>query len=119
MSPFCSHSRSLIQLSRPAFLRSGITARFWTYLPDRCGRCALAARDAERKHTRKDRDPELSEEAAAAQREAIQKYFAPAEGVLDYLKDIRHPTLVVNGSNDVMVPTVNSYVLQRTCRTRS
>jgi pimeloyl-ACP methyl ester carboxylesterase len=67
----------------------------------------------ERKHARKDRDPELSEEAAAAQREAIQKYFAPAEGVLDYLKDIRQPTLVVNGSNDVMVPTVNSYVLQQ------
>ena len=67
----------------------------------------------ERKHARKDRDPELSEEAAAAQREAIQKYFAPAEGVLDYLKDIRQPTLVVNGSNDVMVPTVNSYILQQ------
>ena len=66
----------------------------------------------ERKHARKDRDPELSEEAAA-QREAIQKYFAPAEGVLDYLKDIRQPTLVVNGSNDVMVPTVNSFVLQQ------
>ena len=67
----------------------------------------------ERKHARKDRDPELSEEAAAAQREAIQKYFAPAEGVLDYLKDIRQPTLVVNGSTDVMVPTVNSYILQQ------
>src|SRR6202043_1447163 len=50
---------------------------------------------------------------AGAQREAIQKYFAPAEGVLDYLKDIRQPTLVVNGSNDVMVPTVNSYVLEQ------
>jgi pimeloyl-ACP methyl ester carboxylesterase len=49
-------------------------------------------------------------EAAAAQREAINKYCAPAESVLDYLKDIRQPTLVVNGSTDVMVPTVNSYI---------
>jgi pimeloyl-ACP methyl ester carboxylesterase len=67
----------------------------------------------ERKLAREDRDPELSEEAAAAQREAIGKYVAPAESVLDYLKDIRQPTLVVNASTDVMVPTVNSYILQQ------
>jgi pimeloyl-ACP methyl ester carboxylesterase len=66
-----------------------------------------------RKLLRKDRDPEVSEEAAAAQREAIGKYTAPAESVLDYLKDIRPPTLVVQGSNDVIVPTVNSYILQQ------
>ena len=66
-----------------------------------------------RKLLRKDRDPEVSEEAAAAQREAIGKYYAPAESILDYLKDIRQPTLVVQGSNDVIVPTVNSYVLQQ------
>jgi pimeloyl-ACP methyl ester carboxylesterase len=62
---------------------------------------------------RKDRDPEVSGEAAAAQREAIIKYYAPAESVLGYLKDIRQPTLVVQGSNDVIVPTVNSYILQQ------
>src|SRR5271169_2517495 len=66
-----------------------------------------------RKLRRKDRDPEVSEEAAAAQREAIGKYITPAAGVLDYLKDIRQPTLVVQGSNDVIIPTVNSYVLQQ------
>ena len=66
-----------------------------------------------RKLLRRDRDPEVSEEAAAAQREAINKYYAPAESVLDYLKDIRQPTLVVQGSNDVIVPTVNSYILQQ------
>ena len=71
-----------------------------------------------RKSLRKDRDPEVSEEAAAAQREAIGKYYAPAESVLDYLKDIRQPTLIVQGSNDVIVPTVNSSC-SRTCRTRS
>jgi pimeloyl-ACP methyl ester carboxylesterase len=66
-----------------------------------------------RKLLRKDRDPEVSEEAAAAQREAIGKYYAPAEYVLDYLKDIRQPTLIVQGSNDVIVPTMNSYILQQ------
>jgi len=66
-----------------------------------------------RKHLRKDRDPEVSEEAGAAQREAIGKYIAPAENVLDYLKDIRQPTLIVQGSNDVIIPTVNSYLLQQ------
>ena len=49
----------------------------------------------------------------AAQREAIGKYIAPAESVLDYLKDIRQPTLIVQGSNDVIIPTVNSYLLQQ------
>ncbi len=67
----------------------------------------------ERKLLRQDRDPEVSEEAAAAQREAIGKYSAPAKSVLAYLKDIRQPTLIVQGSNDVIVPTVNSYILQQ------
>jgi pimeloyl-ACP methyl ester carboxylesterase len=66
-----------------------------------------------RKSLRKDRDPEVSDEAAAAQREAITKYYAPTESALDYLKTIRQPTLIVQGSNDVVVPTVNSYVLQQ------
>jgi pimeloyl-ACP methyl ester carboxylesterase len=67
----------------------------------------------ERKLLRTDRDPEVSEEAAAAQREAIGKYMAPADNVFDYLKNIRQPTLIVQGSNDVIVPTVNSYILQQ------
>jgi pimeloyl-ACP methyl ester carboxylesterase len=66
-----------------------------------------------RKLLRQDRDPEVSAEAAAAQREAIGKYIAPAEGVLAYLKDIHQPTLIVQGSNDVIIPTVNSYILQQ------
>jgi pimeloyl-ACP methyl ester carboxylesterase len=67
----------------------------------------------ERKLSRDDRDPEVSEEAASAQRDAIGKYMAPAESVFDYLKNIRQPTLIVQGSNDVIVPTVNSYILQQ------
>jgi pimeloyl-ACP methyl ester carboxylesterase len=66
-----------------------------------------------RKLLRKDRDPEVTDEAGAAQREAITKYYRPAASALDYLKDIRQPTLIVQGSNDVIVPTVNSYILQQ------
>ena len=55
----------------------------------------------------------MSEEAAAAQREAIGRYIAPAESVLAYLKDIQQPTLIVQGKNDLIIPTVNSYILQQ------
>ena len=82
------------------------------FSPSPSGRAAGFA-FLKRKLLRKDRDPEVSEEAAAAQREAINKYYAPAENVLAYLKEIRQPTLIVQGSNDVIVPTVNSYTLQQ------
>jgi pimeloyl-ACP methyl ester carboxylesterase len=82
------------------------------FSPSPSGRAAGLA-FLKRKLLRKDRDPEASEDAATAQREAITKYYAPAESVLDYLKEIRQPTLIVQGSNDVIVPTVNSYILQQ------
>ena len=56
------------------------------FSPSPSGRAAGLA-FLKRKLLRKDRDPEVSEEAAAAQREAISKYYAPAESVLDYLKE--------------------------------
>jgi len=34
-------------------------------------------------------------------------------GSYDYLTGIAQPTLVVNGSNDIVVATVNSYILQQ------
>ena len=59
------------------------------------------------------RDPEVNEKVAPAQIEAIGKWGAPQEKSFDYLKSIRQPTLVVNGSTDVIVYTVNSYILQQ------
>jgi pimeloyl-ACP methyl ester carboxylesterase len=35
------------------------------------------------------------------------------DGVLDYLKDIGQPTLIVQGHNDVIAPTINSYTMQQ------
>ncbi len=69
----------------------------------------------ERKLRRQDRDPLVREQTVTAQLEAIGKYVAHGEqdSYLDYLKSIRQPTLVVQGSNDVIIPTYNSYVLQQ------
>jgi pimeloyl-ACP methyl ester carboxylesterase len=67
-----------------------------------------------RKLRRADRDPEVGEDAAARQREAIGDYIAGGERAQGQLRDIRLPTLVVQGSNDVIIPTRNSYVLQQT-----
>jgi pimeloyl-ACP methyl ester carboxylesterase len=59
------------------------------------------------------RDPEVSERVAPAQITAIGKWGAPRWGAFDYLRDIIHPTLVINGSHDVIVYTANSLILQR------
>jgi pimeloyl-ACP methyl ester carboxylesterase len=60
-----------------------------------------------------DRDPEVNDKVAPAQRAAIAKWAAPREHPYDYLKTIRQPTLVVNGSSDVIIYTVNSFILQQ------
>lgn len=67
----------------------------------------------ERKHRRTERDPEVSEDAASRQREAIANYTIGGDSVQHHLKDIRLPTLIVQGNNDVIFPTMNSYVLQQ------
>src|SRR3984893_4846612 len=61
----------------------------------------------------KDRDPEVNDKVAPAQRAAIAKWAAPRERPYDYLKAIQQPTLVVNGGNDVIIYTVNSFILQQ------
>ncbi len=67
----------------------------------------------ERKWRRQDRDPEVSTQTIAAQGEAIGKWIAPDEHALAYLKSIQQPVLVVQGSNDVIIPTAHSVTLQQ------
>jgi pimeloyl-ACP methyl ester carboxylesterase len=59
------------------------------------------------------RDPEADEKVAAAQLQALAKWGAPRERPYAYLKDIRQPTLIINGSQDVIIYTINSYILQQ------
>jgi pimeloyl-ACP methyl ester carboxylesterase len=59
------------------------------------------------------RDPEVNEKVAPAQIEAISEWGAPQEKPFEYLKSIRQPTLVVNGGKDVIIYSVNSFILQQ------
>src|ERR1700682_3005273 len=67
-----------------------------------------------RKHLRQEgRDPEVNDRVSPAQIEAMDKWGVQQRGSYDYLKKIKQPTLVVNGSNDVIMPTVNSFIMQQ------
>jgi pimeloyl-ACP methyl ester carboxylesterase len=70
---------------------------------------------SERKSWRKDdRDPEASPAVAKAQTAAIKSWGQQKKGErYGRLKEIKQPTLVFNGIDDVMIPTVNSYILTR------
>ena len=59
------------------------------------------------------RDPEVNDKVAPAQIEAIGKWGVHRQGSYEYLKTIRQPTLVINGDHDVIVYTINSYILQQ------
>src|SRR6202166_2875333 len=59
------------------------------------------------------RDPEVNDKVSAAQVEAMGKWGVQRKGSYDYLKTIKQPTLVVNGSNDVIMPTVTSFIMQQ------
>jgi pimeloyl-ACP methyl ester carboxylesterase len=60
-----------------------------------------------------DRDVPVSVETALAHRTAAGKWGAQRDDPFAYLHDIKHPVLVLNGSNDIVIATVNSYVLQQ------
>src|ERR1700732_3271448 len=67
-----------------------------------------------RTHLRQEgRDPEVNDKVSPAQVEAMDKWGVQQKGSYDYLKTIKQPTLVVNGSNDVIMPTVNSFIMQQ------
>ena len=60
-----------------------------------------------------DRDVPVSEATVAAHLAAAHEWGTAAPDSYDYLKRICHPALVVNGSDDIVVATVNSYILQQ------
>ncbi|MGF6812399.1 pimeloyl-ACP methyl ester carboxylesterase [Paraburkholderia sp. Clong3] len=59
------------------------------------------------------RDPEASDKVAPAQLAALAKWGAPRENPYDYLDALKQPTLVVNGDNDVIIYSINSWHLQQ------
>jgi pimeloyl-ACP methyl ester carboxylesterase len=60
-----------------------------------------------------DRDPEANDKVAPAQLAALAKWGAPCENPFDYLKALAQPTLVINGDNDVIIYSINSWILQQ------
>ncbi len=82
------------------------------FLPNVAGHAA-GLKYLERKQRRQDRSPEVSEAAATAQYAAIVSSNVVSDGVWDYLADIHQPTLVVDGSNDLIIPTINGFTLQQ------
>ena len=59
------------------------------------------------------RDPEVNDKVSPAQVEAMDKWGVQRDGSYDYLKTIAQPTLVVNGSHDMIMPTVNSFIMEQ------
>src|SRR5258708_33745266 len=59
------------------------------------------------------REPAVSEKVAPAQLEALGKWGIQFHGAYAYLKSISQPTLVVNGGDDVIIYSVNSFILQQ------
>jgi pimeloyl-ACP methyl ester carboxylesterase len=73
---------------------------------------AAGGRFLERRHLRTTgADPPTSEQTMQAQVAAIVDWKQPHGKPFADLATITQPTLVVNGNHDIMVPTVNSYLL--------
>ena len=66
----------------------------------------------DRKLRRQDRDPAATQQTTAAQGAAVGKWIAPQKDGLAYLHSIRQPTLILQGSDDAIIPTVHSLTLQ-------
>ena len=68
----------------------------------------------ERRHQRTtDVDPPSTEQTMKAQTAAIQSWREQHGAHHAELQQIKQPTLVVNGRHDIMVPTINSYILSQ------
>jgi pimeloyl-ACP methyl ester carboxylesterase len=68
----------------------------------------------ERRHLRKhDIDRPSTPQTAAAQRTAIVAWSAVGQERYAELDNIKQPTLVVNGNDDIMIPTISSYNLSQ------
>jgi pimeloyl-ACP methyl ester carboxylesterase len=67
----------------------------------------------ERRHQRRDADPLSSVQTMQAQQAALMEWARPRGERYAYLKTIMQPTLVVNGNDDIMVPTINAFTLSQ------
>ena len=77
---------------------------FWAMMAlARC--CCAAAAGARPRRRRKRRNSRRSKLGDGATTEKGERF--------SYLKSIAQPVLIINGHDDIMVPTVNSFILQQ------
>jgi pimeloyl-ACP methyl ester carboxylesterase len=62
---------------------------------------------------RADRDTPVSDQSIFAQRAALAAYGAAKDPSYAHLNGLRLPVLIVNGTEDIVIPTINSYILQQ------
>jgi len=62
---------------------------------------------------KEDRDPPISEQVAPAQLAAIAAWGVQRTDAFAYLRGIAQPFLVINGSNDIIISSINSFHLQQ------
>lgn len=69
-----------------------------------------------RRHQRADQDTPSSPAAMQAQMEANVAWLTPPDPAkrLAHLRAIAQPTFILNGNDDVMIPTINSYEMAQT-----
>jgi len=67
----------------------------------------------ERITARADRDAPVSDQSIAAQRAALAAYGAAKDPSYTNLTGLWQRVLVVNGTHDIVIPTINSYILQQ------
>ncbi|ARD28889.1 alpha/beta hydrolase [Acinetobacter lactucae] len=65
----------------------------------------------QRRHERKDQDTPSSVEVMQAQLEANIHFLSPLDeqDPFAHLREIKQPTFILNGVDDVMIPTINAY----------
>ncbi len=84
---------------------------FLFFQPSETSQAAGRAFLARTQSRKLDRDTASTEQTMQAQAKAIGAWGgAPNDGYAG-LRDIKQPVLVVNGSHDIMIPTVNSFLL--------
>jgi pimeloyl-ACP methyl ester carboxylesterase len=106
----------------PVHARGNSTLENFLYLFFAPSETSQAAGKAfwERRHQRKEAvDPPTPGESVMAQVAAFQDWLQVKGERFAELRSITQPTLVVNGHNDVMIPTINSWFLQQTFPTLS
>jgi pimeloyl-ACP methyl ester carboxylesterase len=72
---------------------------------------AAGGRYLKRMTTRSDREPATTEQVMRAHLAGIRAWGAMDPGAKARLKGVRQPVFVVNGSHDIMIPSINAFEL--------